>query len=317
MKFELEPDNRNCPDSILLEDLRRVAAALGKEALTRDEYDAKGRFSAATLRKRFGSWNSALERSGLHVVARRNIPKKELLDDLKRVSSKLGKPIVSTSEYRLQGKFSPSCVSRSFRSWKLALQNAGLSVSPLYHERSTDDELLENIERVWEHVGRQPRKKDLELPQSRFSCDTYRRRFGSFRKALETFVASVNEARPLAPESERDCILQVAATEPQSARHKTSRNISWRMRFLVMRRDNFKCRITGRSPATDPSVILDVDHIIPWAKGGETVMENLQTLCREINMGKSNLDMHQADTDARRDLTICKDADDMFKRLGI
>jgi 5-methylcytosine-specific restriction endonuclease McrA len=60
-----------------------------------------------------------------------------------------------------------------------------------------------------------------------------------------------------------------------------------------MRRDNFKCRITGRSPATNQDVILEVDHITPWDKGGETVIENLQTLAKDINIGKSNLDMYQ------------------------
>ena len=58
-----------------------------------------------------------------------------------------------------------------------------------------------------------------------------------------------------------------------------------------MRRDNFKCRITGRSPATDPSVILVVDHIVPWERGGETVFDNLQTLAQDVNIGKSNLGM--------------------------
>jgi 5-methylcytosine-specific restriction endonuclease McrA len=58
-----------------------------------------------------------------------------------------------------------------------------------------------------------------------------------------------------------------------------------------MRRDHFKCRITGRSPATDPTVILEVDHVVPWEKGGETVIENLQTLAKDINIGKSNLPM--------------------------
>ena len=64
------------------------------------------------------------------------------------------------------------------------------------------------------------------------------------------------------------------------------------MRFLVMQRDDFKCRICGTSPALKPGMILEVDHIVPWTVGGETVMENLQTLCEPCNGGKSNLPMN-------------------------
>jgi len=46
-----------------------------------------------------------------------------------------------------------------------------------------------------------------------------------------------------------------------------------------MRKDKFKCKNCGRSPATGQSIVLHVDHIKPWANGGETVLENLQTLC--------------------------------------
>ena len=51
-----------------------------------------------------------------------------------------------------------------------------------------------------------------------------------------------------------------------------------------------KCKKCGRSPATDPSIILHVDHIKAWANGGETVLENLQTLCSMCNIGKSDLE---------------------------
>ena len=70
-----------------------------------------------------------------------------------------------------------------------------------------------------------------------------------------------------------------------------SRSISWRLRFIVMRRDDFKCRICGRSPALQPGLVLHVDHVNAWIKGGETVMDNLQTLCEQCNVGKSDLSM--------------------------
>lgn len=69
-----------------------------------------------------------------------------------------------------------------------------------------------------------------------------------------------------------------------------SRAISDKLRYTVLKRDSFKCCACGASPAKDPSVELHIDHIIPWSKGGETVLENLQTLCSRCNIGKSDSD---------------------------
>ena len=73
-----------------------------------------------------------------------------------------------------------------------------------------------------------------------------------------------------------------------SKKRKTSRNVSEGLRYKVLKRDNFKCCACGASPAKNPAVELHIDHIIPWSKGGETEMENLQTLCSKCNLGKSD-----------------------------
>lgn len=62
------------------------------------------------------------------------------------------------------------------------------------------------------------------------------------------------------------------------------------MRYKVLERDNFKCCACGASPAKDSSIELHVDHIVPWSKGGETVINNLQTLCSTCNYGKSDME---------------------------
>lgn len=69
--------------------------------------------------------------------------------------------------------------------------------------------------------------------------------------------------------------------------HKTPRDPGNNLRFLVMKRDNYKCQICGDSPAKNPQTELHIDHIVPWSKGGETVLDNLQTLCSKCNMGKT------------------------------
>ena len=81
----------------------------------------------------------------------------------------------------------------------------------------------------------------------------------------------------------------ITPNKKASQEHTTNRNINLRLRFLVMKKDNFKCCMCGASPAKDPSVELHIDHIIPWSKGGETTIDNLQTLCSKCNLGKSNL----------------------------
>ena len=69
---------------------------------------------------------------------------------------------------------------------------------------------------------------------------------------------------------------------------KISRKISEKLRYQVLKRDNFKCCACGASPAKNPSVELHIDHIIPYSKGGETTLDNLQTLCSKCNIGKSD-----------------------------
>ena len=54
----------------------------------------------------------------------------------------------------------------------------------------------------------------------------------------------------------------------------------------ILKRDNFKCKLCGRS-ARD-GVELEVDHIIPISKGGKTIESNLRVLCKDCNRGKSD-----------------------------
>lgn len=63
------------------------------------------------------------------------------------------------------------------------------------------------------------------------------------------------------------------------------------LRYDIMRRDQFRCAICGRSAAE--GVKLHVDHIIPVSKGGKTIPSNLRTLCADCNLGKS--DKYDAD----------------------
>lgn len=201
----------------------------------------------------------------------------ELIADLRRVAELLGKPTVSRPNYPKYGRYGVSTFNSRFGSWNKALIAAGLSKS---HENNISDErLFENLLTLWQHYGRQPRRTELASPPSTFSQGPYNRRFGSWTAALHAFVDHANDTDLVAS----------AAEMPQSpVRPATGRAPSLRLRWTVLQRDRFTCCGCGRSPATNSGVELCVDHISPWSRGGETTLGNLQTLCVDCNLGKSN-----------------------------
>lgn len=289
MKFELEPENRGASDQVLLDDLRAVAGRLSTNAVSRDQYDKLGRFHPKTLVKRFGSWNRALELAGLNLKKPHLVSEDEFIDDLKRVASLVGGVSVTANQYKDFGKFSMGPVSRLFGEWRHALERASLKPSPAYKAPLSKLELFENLESVWRTVGRQPRQSDLRKPLSKVGHEAYNRRYGSWRQALEQFVQYMNESPsdvPSSIEAVEDSSLFLGPIVPSTVPTRTA---NWRLRFLVMRRDNFKCCQCGASPAHSPGTVLVIDHIVPWSQGGPTTMDNLQTLCVPCNGGKSDL----------------------------
>jgi len=64
------------------------------------------------------------------------------------------------------------------------------------------------------------------------------------------------------------------------------KSLSKKIRFLIFDRDEFTCQYCGQKP---PSVILEVDHILPKIKSGKNEVENLITSCFDCNRGKSTL----------------------------
>jgi 5-methylcytosine-specific restriction protein A len=54
-------------------------------------------------------------------------------------------------------------------------------------------------------------------------------------------------------------------------------------RFRIFQRDGFCCRYCGKAPGETE---LQIDHLIPHAKGGDNSYLNLITSCRLCNAGK-------------------------------
>ena len=61
--------------------------------------------------------------------------------------------------------------------------------------------------------------------------------------------------------------------------------VSNKMRFSIYARDGYRCRKCGISQRY---ATLEIDHIIPIAKGGKSTYDNLQTLCHRCNVEKGD-----------------------------
>ena len=222
---------------------------------------------------------------------KRNISEKNLLEDLQTIARKLDKTSITHEEYNLHGKYSSTTYLRRFGTWFKALEKAGLKKTRT-PANIPEEELFKNLEEIWIKLGRQPRYQEVQRPLSKYHVGTYENRFGSWRKALESFVASINSEEITTPADDPNVKEPKNVESKPFLRHKTKRNVNWRLRFIVMKRDNFKCKNCGRSPAKNPEIELHIDHVKAWAEGGETVLDNLQTLCSICNIGKSDLDMY-------------------------
>jgi len=76
------------------------------------------------------------------------------------------------------------------------------------------------------------------------------------------------------------------ATGGSMPKKKSKRkSISKKLRFEIFKRDGFSCGYCGNTP---PKVILEVDHIEPVSKGGESDINNYITACFDCNRGKGS-----------------------------
>jgi hypothetical protein len=206
----------------------------------------------------------------------RGISNEQLLEDLRRVAKLLGRTTVTYDEYPQHGLCASRIFETRFGSWNGALRCAGLTLGR--RQDISDLELFENLSRVWAALGRQPSRNEMIKPVSSISKGTYERRYGGWRKALEAFVAYANGKAT------------VPASDASPVTAQGSRRFpDLRMRWRVMNRDRFRCQCCGRSPALEHGVVLHVDHVKPWSKGGPTRDDNLRTLCDRCNLGKADL----------------------------
>lgn len=91
--------------------------------------------------------------------------------------------------------------------------------------------------------------------------------------------------------------------------------LSQKTRFEVFKRDSFTCVYCGRKA---PDVVLQVDHIVPVAKGGTNDILNLVTSCVECNQGKSDRQLSDQSVveKQRREMELRQERLEQIRMLG-
>ena len=222
-------------------------------------------------------------------VIHRNLDESELIADMQRVASKLGKESITRADQDEWGSVHSATIVRRFGGWPAALKKAGLENARIHLDVSKE-QLFQNLEEVWTKLGRQPRMEETHEPLSKYHGATYQRRFGSWTKALSAFVTYINDgaASELYP-------LLAAPELPKEIRERGPRKPARKLQILVLIRDKGICQLCKRP--VGEGLDYHIDHITPWIKDGPTVLSNLQLLCSKCNLLKGDLDLRMAPKD--------------------
>ncbi len=210
--------------------------------------------------------------------------KQQILAELRRTAGALGKQTLTIRDVNEHARVHYGTVKKYFGGLTEALGEAGLQAKD-FKRGIPREALLDELERLWDKTatieGRRPHKKDLRRYNAKYGQDPYYRVFGSWIKALEAVMERGDASGVTdAVDTTRGGI---------GERHRVKRRVPLRLRLEVLKRDDYTCQACGRSPANTKGIELHVDHIMPLAKGGTNVPENLQTLCNECNLGKGDL----------------------------
>lgn len=209
-----------------------------------------------------------------------SITKEILIEDIKSVMATLNKTTLSINDYDNYGAYSSSTIIRKFGTWNNVLNLLNI---PLNNTFYSDQDFIDNIKDVWLKKGKQPTRRDMDdRTLSHISSNAYLRKYGTWHNALETFVKYITDTEDPSLENE-----EAHLNTPCQVIHKTKREPSDRLKIQVLMRDGNRCKLCGIK-CNDGLHNIHFDHIIPWSKGGETTLDNLQVLCSACNEAKGN-----------------------------
>lgn len=176
-----------------LVDLRRVANELGRSP-TIKEYNEHGKYTEQPFYDRFGSWTNAIKRIDMEPRKLWDIEKADLLADIQKVAAIYGRA-PSCNEYLQHGSYGANTFYTKFGGWRAAVEEAGLDMDIPPGVDASDSDLIDDLVRVTELLGKTPSQVEYE-EHGKYSKSTLYRRFNGWNDAIERAGLEVNESKP-------------------------------------------------------------------------------------------------------------------------
>ena len=107
------------------------------------------------------------------------------------------------------------------------------------------------------------------------------------RESLK-YIGDIEILRRIATDAVKDAFIDLGVPSKIVRPVNRSRSIDSESRYTVLFRANFKCQACGAKPSSDNDVSLHIDHVTPFSWGGSNDVDNLQVLCADCNISKSN-----------------------------
>lgn len=182
---------RRNSDEFYLDVLRRLADDLGQTPTAMNVKELTDH-STTTYRRRFGTWNAALERAGLEPTKHHGVSDDRLLDDLRSFAVRLGRA-PTTTEMNADGPWSAGTYQNHFGTWNGALEEVGIEPNRRYDV--SDEWLLDELRRLARRLGRTPTSIEMD-ERGRMTSVTYADHFGSWMSAVERAGLDLIRAPP-------------------------------------------------------------------------------------------------------------------------
>lgn len=222
------------------------------------------------------------------------IPREKIVQELENAAKIFNYITFGKRDFDKVANINHVTVIRTFGSWNKAidflkehLKKGNKELLPRGGKYFSEKDLFDEMERVWLLIGHRPSKTEWFASNPKYSYATYRRYFNGWTNACLKLIEH-KMGNEVSTDSDKNGFLPEQSKQKIEIKTEDTRTIPLGVRLKVLDRDKFRCIFCGRSPAIDIGVQLHIDHIIPFSNGGKSTLENLQTLCLECNLGKSN-----------------------------